>query len=65
LDLRVIMNTIVGASAGGINSVFLARAIAHDLNFDHLHHHWLVEEEEYLHKVSDLFARIKNRIIEL
>lgn len=45
LDLRVIVDTIAGASAGGMNSIFLARAIAHDLNFDHLRHHWLVEAD--------------------
>ncbi|MDG1438256.1 MAG: patatin-like protein [Emcibacteraceae bacterium] len=45
LDLRVIVDTIAGASAGGMNSVFLARAIAHDLNFDHLRHHWLIEAD--------------------
>jgi patatin-related protein len=45
LDLRIIVDTIAGASAGGMNSVFLARAIAHDLNFDHLRHHWLIEAD--------------------
>lgn len=45
IDLRVIIDTIAGASAGGMNSVFLARAIAHDLNFDHLRHHWLIEAD--------------------
>ncbi len=45
LDLRVIIDTIAGASAGGMNSVFLGRAIAHDLNFDHLRHHWLIEAD--------------------
>lgn len=45
LDLRVIIDTIAGASAGGMNSVFLSRAIAHDLNFDHLRHHWLIEAD--------------------
>ncbi len=45
LDIRVIIDTIAGASAGGMNSVFLGRAIAHDLNFDHLRHHWLIEAD--------------------
>ncbi|MBT5187623.1 MAG: patatin-like protein [Kordiimonadaceae bacterium] len=45
LDLRVIIDTIAGASAGGMNSVYLGRAIAHDLNFDHLRHHWLIEAD--------------------
>jgi patatin-related protein len=41
LDLRVIVDVIAGASAGGINSVLLARAIAHDLPFDMLREMWL------------------------
>lgn len=45
LNLRVVIDTIAGASAGGMNSVFLGRAIAHDLNFDHLRHHWLIEAD--------------------
>jgi len=45
LDLRVIIDSIAGASAGGMNSVFLARALAHDMDMDHLRHHWLVEAD--------------------
>ncbi|MBI1181441.1 MAG: patatin-like protein [Alphaproteobacteria bacterium] len=41
LDLRVIVDVIAGASAGGINSVLLARALAHDLAFDDLRELWL------------------------
>ncbi|MEN3974976.1 patatin-like protein [Emcibacter sp. SYSU 3D8] len=41
LDLRVIVDVIAGASAGGINSVLLARALAHDLPFDDLRDMWL------------------------
>lgn len=41
LDLRVIVDVIAGASAGGINSVLLARALAHDLPFDVLREMWL------------------------
>ncbi len=41
LDMRVIVDVIAGASAGGINSVLLARAIAHDLPFDVLREMWL------------------------
>lgn len=55
LDLRIIVDTIAGASAGGMNSVFLGRAIAHDLNFDHLRHHWLIEAD-----VSRLTGNKKN-----
>jgi len=45
LDLRVIVDVIAGASAGGMNSIFLARALAHDLSMDHLRHHWLEEAD--------------------
>lgn len=41
LDLRVIVDVIAGASAGGINSVLLARALAHDLPFNALREMWL------------------------
>ena len=36
VDLRVIVDVIAGASAGGINGLFLGRALAHDLPFDNL-----------------------------
>lgn len=45
LELRVIVDVIAGASAGGMNSIFLARALAHDLSMDHLRHHWLEEAD--------------------
>lgn len=41
LDLRVIVDVVSGASAGGINGIFLARALAHDLDFDPLRTMWL------------------------
>ncbi|MFN3233257.1 MAG: patatin-like protein [Alphaproteobacteria bacterium] len=41
LDLRVIVDVIAGTSAGGINSVILARALAHDLSFEVLRELWL------------------------
>ena len=45
LELRVIVDVIAGASAGGMNSIFLGRALAHDLSIDHLRHHWLEEAD--------------------
>ncbi len=45
LNLRVIIDVVAGASAGGMNSIFLGRALAHDLSIDHLRHHWLVEAD--------------------
>jgi len=41
VDLRVIVDVIAGASAGGINGVMLARALAHDLPVAHLRDMWL------------------------
>jgi patatin-related protein len=41
VELRVIVDVIAGASAGGINGVMLARALAHDLNIAHLRDMWL------------------------
>jgi patatin-related protein len=41
VELRVIVDVIAGASAGGINGVMLARAIAHDLPVAHLRDMWL------------------------
>jgi len=41
VDLRVIVDVISGASAGGINGIFLARALAYDLDFDPLRDMWM------------------------
>jgi patatin-related protein len=41
LDLRIIVDTLAGASAGGINAVILGRALAHDLSLDPLEELWL------------------------
>jgi patatin-related protein len=41
VELRVIVDVIAGASAGGINGVMLARALAHDLPVGHLRDMWL------------------------
>ncbi len=41
LDLRVIVDVIAGASAGGINGITLARALAHDLDIEPLTDMWL------------------------
>jgi len=51
LDLRVIVDVAAGASAGGINAIILARALAHDLPIDHLRDLWLKEAD-----VSELMA---------
>jgi hypothetical protein len=41
VELRVIVDILAGASAGGINSVMLARALSHDLSMDRLRDLWL------------------------
>lgn len=41
VELRVLVDVIAGASAGGINGVFLAQAIADDLSLDPLTDLWL------------------------
>jgi patatin-related protein len=45
LDLRVIVDSVAGASAGGISGIILARALAHDLSIDHLRNLWLEEAD--------------------
>lgn len=41
IDLRIFVDVIAGASAGGINGVMLARALAHDLPLDAHRTMWL------------------------
>ena len=41
LELRVVIDIIAGASAGGINSTMLARALSHDLPMGRLRDLWL------------------------
>ncbi|MDE1149079.1 MAG: patatin-like protein [Azospirillaceae bacterium] len=41
IDLRFVIDVIAGSSAGGINGVLLARALAHDLDLDALTDLWL------------------------
>src|SRR5712692_9280162 len=41
VELRVVVDIIAGASAGGINGTMLARALSHDLPMDALRNLWL------------------------
>ena len=41
IGLRVVLDVIAGASAGGVNGIMLARALAHDLDIDHQRQMWL------------------------
>ncbi len=45
LSLRVIVDVISGSSAGGINGIALARALAHDLSLVPLTNMWLAEAD--------------------
>ena len=45
LDLRIIVDSVAGASAGGISGIILARALAPDLSVDHLRSGWLEEAD--------------------
>jgi patatin-related protein len=45
LDLRIIVDSVAGASAGGISGIILARALAHDLSIDRLRNRWLEETD--------------------
>ncbi|MGK2740168.1 patatin-like protein [Tepidicaulis sp. LMO-SS28] len=65
LELRVFVDVIAGASAGGINGVMLARALAHDLPLDTHRDMWLrqadvtalLDEEAIAGKWSKFFIR--------
>src|SRR5215470_14848273 len=52
IELRVVVDVIAGASAGGINGVMLGRALAHDLPVGHLRDMWLQAGD-----VSELLAQ--------
>ena len=41
VDARIIIDVIAGSSAGGVNGVFLAHALAHDLSIDKHRKMWL------------------------
>lgn len=41
INLRVVVDTISGSSAGGINGIFLARALAHDLSLTPQRKMWI------------------------
>lgn len=45
LDLRVFVDVITGSSAGGVNGIALARALAHDLHYEPLTDLWLQEAD--------------------
>jgi patatin-related protein len=48
VELRVIVDIIAGASAGGINGTMLARALCHDLPIDRLSDLWLDQADVHV-----------------
>lgn len=62
VDLRVVVDVVSGASAGGINGIFLARALAYDLDFSPLREMWLdlgdIEELMEQETLADRWSKV-------
>src|SRR5499426_1869046 len=56
VELRVVVDIIAGASAGGINGTMLARALSHDLPMDALRDLWLENADVAVLLASDARA---------
>lgn len=63
LFLRVIVDVISGSSAGGINGIALARALAHDLSLTPLTDMWLAEADMLKLLAPEAKARLWNKWI--
>ena len=63
LDLRVIVDVIAGASAGGINAVTMARALAFDLPLEPMREAWLKEADVGELLVRDVDRRWWSRLL--
>ena len=63
LELRVIVDIIAGASAGGINATILARAISHDLPIGKLRDLWLDNADVSVILAADARARTRSKWI--
>lgn len=61
LSLRVIVDVISGASAGGMNGIALARALAHDLSLAPLTDMWLAEADMLKLLAPEAKARLWNK----
>src|SRR2546430_14466819 len=57
LELRVIVDVIAGASAGGINGTMLARALCHDLPMGALRNLWVENADVAVLLAPDARAR--------
>jgi len=63
LDLRVIVDIIAGASAGGINGIMLARALSHDLPMGRLRDLWLENADVTELLASEAKAHVSSKWI--
>jgi patatin-related protein len=63
LELRVIVDIIAGASAGGINGTMLARAISHDLPIGKLRDLWLDNADVSAILAAEARARARSKWI--
>ena len=61
LSLRVIVDVISGASAGGMNGIALARALAHDLSLAPLTDMWLADADMLKLLAPEARARLWNK----
>ena len=61
VDLRVIVDIVAGASAGGINGIMLARALSHDLPMGRLRDLWLENADVTELLASEARARISSK----
>ncbi|MCW5704067.1 MAG: patatin-like protein [Bradyrhizobium sp.] len=61
VDLRVIVDIVAGASAGGINAIMLARALSHDLPMGRLRDLWLEHADVSELLASEAKARVSSK----
>ena len=63
---RIVVDTIAGSSAGGINGIFLAKALAHDLNQDGLRDLWFEhgDLEKIIHEPHGLAQHLAKPLID-
>jgi patatin-related protein len=64
---RIVVDAIAGTSAGGINGIFLAKALAHDLNQDSLRDMWFThgDLERIIREPRGVRAWLEERLADL
>jgi patatin-related protein len=62
---RIVVDAIAGSSAGGINGIFLAKALAHDLNQDTLRDLWFEhgDLEKIIRKPEGIRERLVGKLV--